>query len=154
MRSGTPIESLAAAFHGARLTNLLPVEYPEVDYKLAPPGERKAGKPSMIRVDTGRMKLRRPHAEELSVVMFEQCWSSTALGFGGVGGAAMTYAYTTIITGPMGDAAVYFGGRFAYRVEQQNEHFMHDVADRRMRSVRDAAQAYQIAGATTEQKDE
>lgn len=52
--------------------------------------------------------------------MFPQTWGSTALGFGGVGGQAITGAYTVIVEcHRTGNRAVYFGGRFAYLVPAQ-----------------------------------
>jgi hypothetical protein len=57
----------------------------------------------------------RPNVAQISVrAMFPQQWGSSALGFGGVGGQAMTEEYTTVLQGPGLDLAVYFGGSFAY----------------------------------------
>lgn len=65
--------------------------------------------------------------------MFAQTWGSTALGFGGVGGAAMTAAYTVVIRGPDGTMVVYWAGRFAYRIPadvkpDQRHAFLSDLA--------------------------
>lgn len=57
---------------------------------------------------------RRPYITDITVYSFPQTWGSTALGFGGVGGAAMTTAQTVVITLDR-DACVYFGGRLAYK---------------------------------------
>ena len=54
--------------------------------------------------------------EDFFVYDFDQTWSSTALGFGGCGGAAMTTVRTYVMI-PKNDesrAYVYYGGRFAY----------------------------------------
>lgn len=90
--------------------------------------------------ETGRNVMRRFERpvqayEIILLAMFEQNWSSTALGFGGIGGQAFTSAYTIILQGPMGDALVYFAGRFAYRVERPSQVFMQDVANRNMTDV-------------------
>lgn len=47
---------------------------------------------------------------------FDQMWGSTALGFGGIGGAAMTTERTYVFIPYCQDdkAFVYFGDRFAY----------------------------------------
>ena len=47
---------------------------------------------------------------------FDELWGSTALGFGGVGGSAMTWARTYVFI-PEGieEAYVFFGDRFAYK---------------------------------------
>lgn len=76
-----------------------------------------------------RIRTRRPRAQEIEVcAMFPQTWESTALGFGGIGGAAMTTAYTIALRGPQGDVLVYFVGRFAYRVSKPNETFSSDLS--------------------------
>ena len=70
------------------------------------------------------------------VACFPQTWGSTALGFGGLGGQAITGAYTTIVSSTLhGTYLVYFGGRFAYRIDQPSEQFWIDVHARKMREV-------------------
>ncbi len=60
--------------------------------------------------------------------MFPQLWGSTALGFQGIGGQAMTTAYTTVIyCSAIGKYYVYFGGRFAYEVDYRSSKFLEDV---------------------------
>ena len=57
--------------------------------------------------------------DDFEVHMFEQTWGSTALGFGGMGGQAMTTANTYVFV-PVTcnqNAFVYFGGQFAYEAE-------------------------------------
>lgn len=55
--------------------------------------------------------------EDVHVYYFPQTWGGTQLGFGGIGGAAITTAPTLIVCGPShDDFVVYFGGRFAYYV--------------------------------------
>lgn len=68
--------------------------------------------------------------------LFEQVWPSTALGFPGVGGSAMTKAWTVVMlpTRPNLTALVYFGGEFAYEAEM-NDEFQHDLACGRLASV-------------------
>ena len=60
---------------------------------------------------------RRPHDDDVEVTMFVQSWGSTALGYGGMGGASVTSAYTVIVSD--GDChCVYFGGReLAYKIK-------------------------------------
>jgi hypothetical protein len=65
--------------------------------------------------------------------MFPQTWGSTALGFGGIGGQAITSAYVSIIeSNLLGQFAVYFGGQLAYVIERPNEKFMEDIARQQM----------------------
>jgi hypothetical protein len=65
--------------------------------------------------------------------MFPQTWSSTALGFGGIGGQAITSAYVCIIESNLvGGYAVYFGGRLAYVIDRPNEKFIEDIERHRM----------------------
>lgn len=66
---------------------------------------------------------------------FDQMWASTALGFGGVGGSAMTWARTYVFI-PKGieEAYVFFGDRFAYKTTM-NDRFWEDVKNCQMASV-------------------
>lgn len=80
------------------------------------------------------LKGKRLTLEEVEVVSFPQAWGSTALGFGGIGGAAVTTAQTTVIIGPAGDAAVYFGKRIAYYIEVPNAKFWEDLRSHSMAS--------------------
>lgn len=80
----------------------------------------------------------RGHEEwEVEVVaMFPQTWGSTALGFGGIGGASMTTAYTVILSSHQtGEYLVYFGGRFAYKINKPNESFTEDMRTANMDDV-------------------
>jgi hypothetical protein len=65
--------------------------------------------------------------------MFPQTWGSTALGFGGIGGQAITSAYVCVIESNLvGGYAVYFGGRLAYVINRPNEKFIEDIERHRM----------------------
>lgn len=67
---------------------------------------------------------------------FDQTWASTTLGFGGVGGSAMTTERTYVfIPDNINTAYVYFGSRFAYAVNEINDRFKEDLRNHRMRSV-------------------
>ena len=90
-------------------------------------------------------KTRNHREEDFSVeAMFPQTWASTALGFGGLGGAAMTTAYTIILKSDYGlGYCVYFQGRFAYRIDQPNDRFFQDINNKQMACVKDAENYYQ-----------
>lgn len=92
-----------------------------------------------------RVKKSRKHSDyDLTVAaMFPQTWGSTALGFGGIGGQAVTSAYVIVIESQLGYGyCVYFGGRFAYRIEQPNEQFFLDIQQKRMHDVAGANAVY------------
>lgn len=91
-------------------------------------------------------KTRKHSVHDVSIIaMFPQTWSTTALGFGGLGGNAITTAYTTILQSNWGEGCcVYFSGRFAYRVARPNHLFYEHVANHCLAMVKDAAQ-YEIA---------
>lgn len=81
-------------------------------------------------------KDQRPTVDDFEMFTFEQIWGSTALGFGGIGGQAMTEARTYVFV-PMGvdqKCFVYFASRFAYAAEY-SETFMEDVRKGQMVSV-------------------
>jgi len=95
---------------------------------------------------TARITKQERHTEyHMSVYsMFSQEWSSTAMGFGGLGGQAITSAYTVIIQSERGCGfCVYFGGRFAYRIEKPNQKFFEDVSSRQMSKVAGAKALYE-----------
>lgn len=74
--------------------------------------------------------------DDFKLYTFEQVWGSTALGFGGIGGDAITSARTYVFV-PVNcnqKCFVYFGDRFAYKVDYSQK-FMDDVLDGNMESV-------------------
>lgn len=109
------------------------------------------------------VKHRRPYDDELNVTMFRQTWGSTALGYGGIGGAAMTNAYTVVVA-TRASACVYFGdGPLAYRcvfaemTEDQLSQWTADLGARRMVSRREALVRYGAtlpAASAHEEEDE
>ena len=77
-------------------------------------------------------------------VMFPQVWSSTAMGFGGIGGQAITTAYTIVVESDIDTSCcVYFGGQFAYRIERPNEQFFEDLMNQQMTKVSGAKKRYE-----------
>ena len=66
---------------------------------------------------------------------FDQTWGSTALGFPGCGGSAITTARTYVLVPTERERAyVYFGGRFAYECGI-NDRFQKDLDKQDMASV-------------------
>lgn len=137
MKSGNPVETLAASVYSACLKDLLPIEYPEYEF-----GHDKATNRT-TKTPTGRMKQARPDPYHCTITMFEQSWGSTALGFGGIGGQAITPAYTVNVEGPRGDVCVYFGGRLAYHIKRPNRQLYADEAEHAMREVAGAKSRYE-----------
>lgn len=87
-------------------------------------------------------KYRRPHEGEVSVYSFPQSFSSTTLGFGGVGGQAFTTAQMTIVICGS-NACVYVNGRLAYKINTYNEKFWQDLSDHNMRTAMQGKSAYE-----------
>lgn len=90
--------------------------------------------PDQERTWRGETKIVRPTEETLNVCVFPQTWSSTALGFGGIGGQAFTSAYTVVVYDDK-TAAVYFNGGFAYLADINNDYFQKDLALFQLRDV-------------------
>ena len=109
MMAGHPLLALSAAWESALRQDLKPIQL-----QMARP--------------------RRPTEDECEVYLFMQTLGSTALGFGGIGGQAITSAYTTVVLGPCRDAAVYFNGRLAYTVDRISQEFMECVRRHEMPS--------------------
>ena len=61
----------------------------------------------------------RPTIDDFELYTFKQTWGSTALGFGGIGGQAMTEARTYVFVPVTCNQKcfVYFAGRFAYKAD-------------------------------------
>ena len=77
-----------------------------------------------------------PTLNDFEIHIFEQTWGSTALGFGGMGGQAMTDARTYVFIPVTANQKcfVYFAGRFAYAVPY-SETFIKDVINEQMAPV-------------------
>ena len=112
-----PIQSLLMAYHKAILSDLTKLPHPK--------------RATLMEIDPN----------QLEVYHFPQMWGSTALGFGGIGGQAMTTAYTTVITYGI-EAVVYFNGRLAYRIERVNQTFFEDLNKHDMHEVAGALGRY------------
>lgn len=84
------------------------------------------------------------YSTDFTIYMFEQTWGSTALGFPGFGGSAMTEATTyVLIPKTEGNCAhVYFGSQFAYKVNNLTDEFMEDLGNCSMASVMEASSRY------------
>ena len=78
----------------------------------------------------------KPTVDDFELYVFEQIWGSTALGFPGVGGDAMTTARTYVLIPVYCNQKcfVYFAGRFAYSADY-SELFKQDLAKHQMKSV-------------------
>jgi hypothetical protein len=113
-----PISSLHRALSAAIYRDLPDIEYYDRDWTKW----RALSKQEQIEAIKNNTppeikKSRRPRDEDVEVFMFHQTWGSTTLGYGGVGGSAITTAYTVVIS-LHGAACVYFGGdRLAYRLD-------------------------------------
>lgn len=132
MKSDHPVNDLHHAMAHAVYQG-----FPEFEYE-----DRDWGNPDR----TARITKKRRHSEyDLTVkAMFPQTWSSTALGFGGLGGQAITAAYTIILESDIDSSCcVYFGGRFAYHIEQPNELFREDMSKQNMSKVAGAKTRYE-----------
>lgn len=80
---------------------------------------------------------------DFEAIVFPQTWGSTALGFGGFGGQAMTRAYTTVIHEIRTDTyVVFFGSKAAYKVTDANENFLQDLKNHFLVSVNEAHGRY------------
>lgn len=136
-----PITPVARAWHDClfneRLTH---VKYRSKDFKAIEADRAKGMKILDYTPYETFEECPHPEHEMFIHAMFPQMWSSTALGFGGFGGQAITTAYTTIIGSGIyrKEFVVYFNGRFAYRVDDPSEQFFSDMSNQQMKSVRDS----------------
>lgn len=134
-----PIQDLAFAYHDAMFNRFDDIVYQDRDWTKYNEDRRSsiaATQESMV------TKRRKPTSHETTLtVMFPQMWGSTALGFGGGGGNAITMAYSIVIE-CQGDYAVYFGSKFAYLVRGSKRALFLDIEVMQLASVIDAATRY------------
>jgi hypothetical protein len=110
MQLGSPLDAISDALGAAAFRDMPDIEYETRDW---------SQKDNFAPQDIPYIKRkRRPMPDELEVTVFAQSWGSTALGYGGMGGSAVTPAYTVIVSyGPI--HCVYFGsgGQLAYAID-------------------------------------
>jgi hypothetical protein len=138
MNATNPIETLAGCMAHAAYEAFPEYKYQDRDWakhdKWRSTLTREEMKTAIAPADCFVEKSRKHSFYDLTVYnMFPQTWSSTALGFGGIGGQAITSAYVCIIESNLvGGYAVYFGGRLAYVINRPNEKFIEDIQRHRM----------------------
>ena len=76
-----------------------------------------AGQYQRVLEDAAKRAGDRHLVSDARLFSFPQLWGSTALGFGGPGGAAMTTAQSYAVEFS-GRVFVYFGSRFAYELDE------------------------------------
>ena len=119
-----PVNTLHLALAHASYKGFPEYEYEVRDYSI---------KDSVVMI---KKTARHSDADMTVLGMFPQLWGSTALGFEGIGGHAMTTAYTIVIQSEHGlGCCVYFSGRLAYRIERPNVEFFEDMRNSRMADV-------------------
>lgn len=135
MKEGLPFDSLHNAIAHATYEAYGDIEYESIDWE----HKHKTGEKKMVNKT-------RPHSVyDLAVeAVFLQAWGSTALGFGGIGGQAITTAYTIILRSDQADGyCVYFNGRFAYKIDRPNRQFFEDMHNFNMCEVARAKKRYE-----------
>lgn len=136
--SENPITDLADCIAHAQYEGFSDIEYETRDWE----EYRKTQKD--VRIPARR----RPTTRDFGVhAMFAQTWGSTAIGHGGMGGAAVTTAYTVVLyCMATREYLVYFGGRPCYmvRVEKVSDaqQFFVDISNQNMQSKRNAVEIY------------
>lgn len=136
------IQQITKAYYSALAVDLPDIEGFKTDWSKANDPEYKNAKTDLPKIAYKR----RPNESDITdVISFVQSWGSTALGFGGIGGAAITTAQTTVIV-CQNHYAVYFGGRLAYMIECKSfgelEQFSKDLQGHGLASCREAMSRY------------
>lgn len=153
MRAGNPLLALHEALGAALMRDLADRAYQTTDWE-AVAELRKTLTPAEMSEMRGKGQLPsksavcRPTVDQVDVQLFPQLWGSTALGYGGLGGAAMTTAYTVVVS-TEAEACVYFGGgRLAYKVvmsalnDERRAAWQRVLNSREMPSVRQARELF------------
>jgi hypothetical protein len=136
MRASNPIETLSQCMAHAVYEGFPEFEYQDRDWSQ---GFKPGVEPTFI------TKQRKHTAYDVGVyAMFPQTWGSTALGFGGLGGQAITEAYTVVLHSHQGAGyCVYFGGRFAYRIVRPYGKFWDDIQTQSLNGVAGSKEMYE-----------
>lgn len=80
---------------------------------------------------------------DLVLHTFPQMWGSTALGFDGIGGQAMTEAYTTVVHERVTNTfVIFFGEKPCYSLIDPTEEFFEDLKNLRIAGVNEARDRY------------
>jgi hypothetical protein len=118
-----PITDLANCIAHAQYVGFSDIEYERMDYDAVRNArtaeEKRASMSATVRAT------RRPTTRDFGVYgMWSQTWGSTALGHGGMGGAAVTTAYTVVLECyHTQEFLVYFGGQMCYKVNRDSANF-------------------------------
>ena len=128
-----PITDLHDAIAHAQYAGFSDIEYETRDWEIY----RKTKED--VRVPARR----RPTTRDFGVYsMFTQTWGSTALGHGGMGGAAVTTAYTIVLECyHTQEFLVYFGSQMCYKVDRRSKNldaFVEDCKNHNLASKRDS----------------
>ena len=128
-----PITDLADCIAHAQYIGFSDIEYETRDWEIY----RKT------KEDVRIPARRRPTTRDFGVYsMFTQTWGSTALGHGGMGGAAVTTAYTIVLECYYTqEFLVYFGGQYCYSVSRRSKNlntFVEDCRTYNLASKRDS----------------
>jgi hypothetical protein len=149
MNATNPIETLAGAMADAAYSAFPEYRYQDRNWALHDKWRatlsREEMKTAVAPPECFVEKTRKHSFYDLTVHgMFVQTWGSTALGFGGIGGQAITSAYVCVIESNLiGQYAVYFGGRLAYVIERPNSQFFTDISGQRMVDARLGKEFYE-----------
>ena len=135
-----PLRDLHEALAHAQYEGFSDIEYEGRDFQAIQKAKTAAEKAEALHKTT--LAVRRPYSgrDFWVYAMFPQTWGSTALGHGGMGGAAMTTAYTIVLECPTTqEYLVYFGGQYCYTVSRRSKNlelFREDLGNHNLASKR------------------
>lgn len=124
-----PISNLANCIAHAQYVGFSEIHYETRDWQTWRDSDGKEDKRLPV--------VRRPTTRDFIVyAMFPQTWGSTALGHGGIGGSAITSAYTVVLEcAETSELLVYFGSQFCYKVNMRSENYSKFVEDCNMQNL-------------------
>ena len=134
-----PLRDLHEAMAHAQYEGFSDIEYETRDFEKIRAAKTAEEKAQALHATTPAR--RRPTTRDFGVyAMFTQTWGSTALGHGGMGGAAMTTAYTIVLECQhTQEFLVYFGGSYCYTISKRSPNistFAEDVKNHCLESKR------------------
>ena len=141
MYAENPLRDLHDALAHAQYEGFSSIEYEQRDFEAI--RAAKTAEERAAAMHATAPAVRRPTVRDFWVyAMFPQTWGSTALGHGGMGGAAVTTAYTIVLECySTQEFLVYFGGQMCYKVSRRSKNlntFVEDCRNRNLASKRDS----------------
>jgi len=130
MYASNPIGTLAECIAHAQYEGFDDIHYEARDFSVIKAAKTAQERAEALNATTPATRRPWPDRDFTVYSMYPQTWGSTALGHGGMGGSAVTTAYTVVLEcRATAQFLVYFGGRICYEVRRDSENIKVFIED-------------------------